>query len=263
MPAYNPGEAINARSESLVNGTYPCDIYIVDDGSDVPVAEILDAFPRTKIIRLDKNAGVAARAERRPDGDPEAALRIRRPARCRRHFLPRSHRRTGRRSSISHPEHRRRRLLGPDSPRSNGRPSVHRAHAGRARSRSEQATAIYNRDHPTPDLHGPHRRAEGGRPLLRATIRLPKTTSSVRRISQQYPDCEHSGRVGRSRICRRPEVCRLRVGAASCSTVFIFNCAYFRPLEPKRVDRIGSKRSLLFLIPVGLRHRRSRNTGAT
>lgn len=59
MPAYNPGDSINRAVESLVGNTYPCDIYIVDDGSDVPVAQILDDFPRTEIIRLHQNMGVA------------------------------------------------------------------------------------------------------------------------------------------------------------------------------------------------------------
>jgi glycosyltransferase involved in cell wall biosynthesis len=58
MPAYNTGDSINRAVASLVNGTFPCDIYIVDDGSDIPVSRILDNFPRTKIIRLDKNTGV-------------------------------------------------------------------------------------------------------------------------------------------------------------------------------------------------------------
>jgi glycosyltransferase involved in cell wall biosynthesis len=58
MPAYNPGSAINGAVESLVNNTYPCDIYIVDDGSKIPVAQILDDFPRTEIIRLPENMGV-------------------------------------------------------------------------------------------------------------------------------------------------------------------------------------------------------------
>jgi glycosyltransferase involved in cell wall biosynthesis len=59
MPAYNPGESINEAVDSLVRGTYPCDIYVVDDGSKVPITEILRAFPRTRIIRQDKNRGVA------------------------------------------------------------------------------------------------------------------------------------------------------------------------------------------------------------
>lgn len=58
MPAYNTGDSINRAVASLVNGTWPCDIYIVDDGSDIPVTQILDRFPRTKVIRLDKNTGV-------------------------------------------------------------------------------------------------------------------------------------------------------------------------------------------------------------
>lgn len=58
IPAYNPGNAINGAVESLVSNTLPCDIYIVDDGSDIPVAQILDDFPRTKVIRLEKNVGV-------------------------------------------------------------------------------------------------------------------------------------------------------------------------------------------------------------
>jgi glycosyltransferase involved in cell wall biosynthesis len=58
MPAYNVGEAINRAVGSLVNGTYPCDIYIVDDGSDVPVSKVLRDFPGVKLIRLPKNAGV-------------------------------------------------------------------------------------------------------------------------------------------------------------------------------------------------------------
>jgi glycosyltransferase involved in cell wall biosynthesis len=58
IPAYNAGSAINSAVESLLNNTLPCDIYIVDDGSKIPVAQILDDFPRTKVIRLDKNAGV-------------------------------------------------------------------------------------------------------------------------------------------------------------------------------------------------------------
>jgi len=58
MPAYNPGDALNEAVESLVNSTYACDIYIVDDGSDIPVTQILGDFPRTKVIRLDKNSGV-------------------------------------------------------------------------------------------------------------------------------------------------------------------------------------------------------------
>ena len=59
MPAYNAGACINQAVQSLVDGRYPCDVYIVDDGSSVPVATILKAFPRTHVIRLERNGGLA------------------------------------------------------------------------------------------------------------------------------------------------------------------------------------------------------------
>lgn len=59
MPAYNAGHVISRAVESLIQGTYPCDIYIVDDGSEVPVTEVLKNFPRTQVIRLEQNSGVA------------------------------------------------------------------------------------------------------------------------------------------------------------------------------------------------------------
>ena len=58
MPAYNPGPFINRSVESLVKNTHACDIYIVDDGSKIPVTQILDDFPRTTVIRLEQNGGV-------------------------------------------------------------------------------------------------------------------------------------------------------------------------------------------------------------
>jgi glycosyltransferase involved in cell wall biosynthesis len=58
MPAYNADQSINRAVESLVQGTFPCDIYIVDDGSEVPVAEVLKPHPRTSIIRLERNSGI-------------------------------------------------------------------------------------------------------------------------------------------------------------------------------------------------------------
>lgn len=59
IPAYNPGDAINDAVASIVANTYPSDIYVVDDGSEIPVADILESFPRVTVIRLDKNVGVA------------------------------------------------------------------------------------------------------------------------------------------------------------------------------------------------------------
>lgn len=58
MPAYNAGQFINRAVDSLVLGTFPCDIYVVDDGSEVPVAEILKPHPRVRIIRMERNYGI-------------------------------------------------------------------------------------------------------------------------------------------------------------------------------------------------------------
>jgi glycosyltransferase involved in cell wall biosynthesis len=60
MPAYNAERYINCAVDSLINGTYPCDIFIVDDGSRVPVTEVLKPVPRTHVIRLEQNAGVVS-----------------------------------------------------------------------------------------------------------------------------------------------------------------------------------------------------------
>lgn len=59
MPAYNPGEIIHHALESIAQSTYSCDLYIVDDASNPPVAETIGTFPRTQIIRLEKNGGPA------------------------------------------------------------------------------------------------------------------------------------------------------------------------------------------------------------
>src|SRR5688572_10705885 len=58
MPAYNAGDTIKRSIASLLNNTFPSDIYIVDDGSDIPVTRVLDDVPRTTVIRLEKNSGV-------------------------------------------------------------------------------------------------------------------------------------------------------------------------------------------------------------
>jgi glycosyltransferase involved in cell wall biosynthesis len=59
MPAYNAGRFINRAVDSLVHGTCPADIYIVDDGSEVPVAASLKPHPAVTIIRLERNGGIA------------------------------------------------------------------------------------------------------------------------------------------------------------------------------------------------------------
>ena len=58
MPAYNAGRVINRAVESLTQSTFPCDIFIVDDGSDIPVADVLNPGARASIIRLESNVGI-------------------------------------------------------------------------------------------------------------------------------------------------------------------------------------------------------------
>jgi glycosyltransferase involved in cell wall biosynthesis len=59
MPAYNAGRFINRAVDSLARSTCVCDIFIVDDGSEVPVAESLKPRPGVTIIRLERNGGIA------------------------------------------------------------------------------------------------------------------------------------------------------------------------------------------------------------
>jgi cellulose synthase/poly-beta-1,6-N-acetylglucosamine synthase-like glycosyltransferase len=71
LPAYNPDSIIDRAVESLVQSTYPCDIYIVDDGSRTPVADLVAGSPRTTVIRLEQNQG------REPSRVRRVAVRIR------------------------------------------------------------------------------------------------------------------------------------------------------------------------------------------
>lgn len=60
IPAYNPSDSdLVLTLESLRNSTYPCDIFIVDDGSDLPVGHVLDGIPGIEVIRLEQNGGIA------------------------------------------------------------------------------------------------------------------------------------------------------------------------------------------------------------
>jgi glycosyltransferase involved in cell wall biosynthesis len=60
MPAHNADRTIVQAVHSVLASRVPCDLYIVDDCSAVPVARIIDPRPRLKIIRLNRNRGVAA-----------------------------------------------------------------------------------------------------------------------------------------------------------------------------------------------------------
>jgi GT2 family glycosyltransferase len=59
MAAYNSEKTINKAVSSITAGTYPCDIYIIDDCSRVPVSDVLGKIPNVEIIRLEKNQGPA------------------------------------------------------------------------------------------------------------------------------------------------------------------------------------------------------------
>lgn len=58
MPAYNAERFINHAVDSLMRGTYPCDIYVVDDGSRIPVSSVLKGESRVRIVRLERNGGL-------------------------------------------------------------------------------------------------------------------------------------------------------------------------------------------------------------
>jgi glycosyltransferase involved in cell wall biosynthesis len=59
MAAYNADATIRRAVTSILDGTCPCDLFIVDDSSRNPVAELLADIPNIEIIRLDQNRGLA------------------------------------------------------------------------------------------------------------------------------------------------------------------------------------------------------------
>lgn len=60
MAAYNAEKTIAQALDSLLHGSLPCKIYIVDDASRTPVSEVVKPDPdRIEIIRLGRNAGPA------------------------------------------------------------------------------------------------------------------------------------------------------------------------------------------------------------
>jgi glycosyltransferase involved in cell wall biosynthesis len=57
MAAYKSEATIQKAVSSLMASTYPCDVYIVDDGSPIPVSDVLTDIPNIEIIRLAQNQG--------------------------------------------------------------------------------------------------------------------------------------------------------------------------------------------------------------
>lgn len=62
MAAYNAEKTIAQALNSLLHGSHPCKVYIVDDCSRTPVADVIKSSDpsRVEIIRLERNSGPAA-----------------------------------------------------------------------------------------------------------------------------------------------------------------------------------------------------------
>lgn len=61
MPAFNAEKTIRRSVESLLRSTERFDLVIVDDGSRLPVTEVLGPLPDTvQVVRLQNNLGVVA-----------------------------------------------------------------------------------------------------------------------------------------------------------------------------------------------------------
>src|SRR6266849_1496641 len=59
MPAYNADQTLRAAVNSILASTVPCDLYVIDDFSRVPVTESLEPRAGVEIIRLERNHGLA------------------------------------------------------------------------------------------------------------------------------------------------------------------------------------------------------------
>ncbi len=59
LPAFNPGDRLRATLLSLDRNAVPHDIFIIDDGSEIPIVDLLDPLPEnSRIIRLSENLGI-------------------------------------------------------------------------------------------------------------------------------------------------------------------------------------------------------------
>jgi glycosyltransferase involved in cell wall biosynthesis len=65
MPVYNPApEKLSLTLDSLMTQSEPADVVIVDDGSRLPIADMLEPRQSLKILRLDRNQGIASALNR-------------------------------------------------------------------------------------------------------------------------------------------------------------------------------------------------------
>jgi glycosyltransferase involved in cell wall biosynthesis len=60
MAAYNAEATLRAAVAGILASTVPCDLYIIDDCSRVPVETTIGTHPNVTIIRLPRNRGLAA-----------------------------------------------------------------------------------------------------------------------------------------------------------------------------------------------------------
>jgi glycosyltransferase involved in cell wall biosynthesis len=60
VAARNAEKTIRSAVESVLTGSHPCRVFVVDDASHVPVANVLGSYAgRVEIIRLERNVGPA------------------------------------------------------------------------------------------------------------------------------------------------------------------------------------------------------------
>jgi glycosyltransferase involved in cell wall biosynthesis len=60
MAAYNAEKTLPAAVDSILASTVPCDLFVIDDCSRVPVEQVIGERPNLTIIRLPRNHGLAA-----------------------------------------------------------------------------------------------------------------------------------------------------------------------------------------------------------
>jgi glycosyltransferase involved in cell wall biosynthesis len=59
IAAYNSEATIQKAVNSIIDSGYPCDLFIVDDCSRIPVADVLGPVANVQVIRLAQNVGPA------------------------------------------------------------------------------------------------------------------------------------------------------------------------------------------------------------
>jgi glycosyltransferase involved in cell wall biosynthesis len=60
MASYNSEKTLPAAVDSILASTVPCDLYLIDDCSRIPVEQVIGQRPNLTIIRLPTNHGLAA-----------------------------------------------------------------------------------------------------------------------------------------------------------------------------------------------------------